>query len=42
MPAGGTEALLVTLHDDDYPPFVCLIEGHYEAGMHGDFEFLTS
>lgn len=37
---GETETLTVTFDDTDHQArFVCLIEGHYEAGMTGDFSF---
>lgn len=37
---GETETLIVTFDETDHQArFACLIEGHYEAGMHGDFEF---
>ena len=37
---GETETLTVTFDDTDHlARFVCLIEGHYEAGMTGDFSF---
>ena len=37
---GQTETLTVTFDDTGHlARFVCLIEGHYEAGMTGDFSF---
>jgi uncharacterized cupredoxin-like copper-binding protein len=37
---GETQSLLITFDETDHMArFSCLIEGHYEAGMHGDFEF---
>ncbi len=37
---GETETLVITFDDSDHMArFACLIEGHYEAGMHGDFDF---
>ena len=37
---GETESLTVTFDETDHMArFVCLIEGHYEAGMQGDFSF---
>ena len=37
---GETKTLMVTFDDtDELARFVCLIEGHYEAGMEGDFSF---
>ena len=36
---GETETLVITFDDPDHMArFACLIEGHYEAGMHGDFD----
>jgi uncharacterized cupredoxin-like copper-binding protein len=36
---GETGTLVVTFDDPDHMArFACLIEGHYEAGMHGDFD----
>ncbi len=37
---GETETLVVTFDETDHMArFVCLIEGHYESGMAGDFSF---
>jgi uncharacterized cupredoxin-like copper-binding protein len=37
---GETQTLVVTFDETDHMArFACLIEGHFEAGMHGDFEF---
>ncbi len=37
---GETKSLVVTFDETDHMArFACLIEGHYEAGMHGDFSF---
>lgn len=37
---GGTESLTVTFDGtDSMAQFACLIEGHYEAGTHGEFSF---
>ena len=36
---GETGTLVVTFDEPDHKArFACLIEGHYEAGMHGDFD----
>ena len=38
--AGETKSLTITFDETDHMArFVCLIEGHYEAGMQGDFSF---
>jgi uncharacterized cupredoxin-like copper-binding protein len=37
---GETETMTVTFDDTNHlARFACLIEGHYEAGMAGDFSF---
>ena len=37
---GETKSLVVTFDETDHMArFACLVEGHYEAGMHGDFDF---
>jgi len=41
IPPGETMTLTVTMHDDPttYTRFVCLIPGHYEAGMVGEIVY---
>lgn len=40
IPSGETKTLTVTFDETDHMArFACLVEGHYEAGMHGDFAF---
>lgn len=37
---GSSTSVTVTFDDTDHQArFACLIEGHYESGMHGDFTF---
>jgi uncharacterized cupredoxin-like copper-binding protein len=37
---GDSATVTVTFDDADHQArFACLIEGHYESGMHGDFNF---
>jgi len=37
---GESKSLKVTFDETDHVArFACLLGGHYEAGMHGDFNF---